>query len=84
MAKDIFNSMTGAMSKALDTMKGAVGGTVDPQVDFYDKLNEADFGVLVEQYGTQDTTRYIEEMERRKMGQKRSKKDGKTISNRSV
>ena len=61
------NLMRSASKEALTTVKQAVGTQVDPALQVYEKLNPADFEHLARTRGPEFVTKYITQMEAKRL-----------------
>lgn len=61
----------GPFERAMDNIVNALGGETDPDVLFYNTLEERDFQNMVRRYGFEDVRRYIQTIETKKLGLRR-------------
>ena len=61
------DKMKNATSRAFDKVTNVAQTNTDPDLKIYEKLGQEDFAKIMEAYGVDDVTRYIQEMESRKM-----------------
>lgn len=56
-----------ASTRAVKRIDKVVGDTKDPDVAFYESLNQADFGRLTNVYGVDNVGSYVKTMEQRRL-----------------
>ena len=63
--KDPLESSRRAAKGAFNQWHGALGIATDSDLDLYKSLEETDIDRIVKKYGVEQTTEYIQEMEKR-------------------
>ena len=62
-----FDRMANAVGRGIEQMKRSYGIEPDPDVRAYNALQPDDFDAIAREFGMEQTSQYIEDMERRRI-----------------
>ena len=63
----MFDNINKVVPKAFNTLDRAVGAETDEDLKLYNSLEPRHFGEIVKRYGEDNTLKYIQEMEKRRL-----------------